>query len=222
MAIQEAFLFGSSANLVRPCGVGFGTPCATRDADSAMWTRAKPAMREFLRQGSAIGILVQTRNTRMWNDDTMNYTFNYEEDYIVAAYGVSAQLGRPWCPGYMIMEWLGLFVFGRKLGEAFVKTAGIDQIFQCSPQGCKLTKGTAMHMVTFHTGQGESRGTAIATTMHDMLKPTKQGQNINRNTAGWIGGEFPAAQVRPVANLIGRERLRAPNYQAPTPPPRKG
>jgi hypothetical protein len=220
MAIQEAFLFGVSAQLVRPCGVGFGTPCASRDADSAMWIRAKPAMREYLQQGSAIGILVQTRNTRKWDDATANYLFNYEEDYIVAAYGVSADHGKPWRPGRLIMEWLGLFVFGRKLGEGFEKAPGIDQIFQCSPQGCKLTKGTAMHMVNFHTGQGESRGTAIAATMQDMLKPTKQGQNVQRNTAGWLGGNFPEAQVRVSANLIGRDRLRAPSYQAPTPPSR--
>lgn len=220
MAIQEAFLFGSSAQLARPCGVGFGAPCASREADSAMWLRARPAMREYLSQGAAIGILVQTRNTRAWNEETKNYSFSYDEDYLVAAYGVSAQLGRPWRPGLLIMEWLGLFVFGRKLSQEFVKTEGIDQIFQCSPKGCKLTKGTAMHMVNFHTGKGESHGTAIAATTMDMLKPTKQGQNVQRNTSGWLGGEFPAAQVRAVANLIGRDRLRAPSYQAPSPPPR--
>lgn len=177
-------------------------------------------MREFLGQGAAIGILVQTRNTRPWNEEAKNYSFNYDEDYLVAAYGVSAELGRPWRPGRLIMEWLGLFVFGRKLSQGFDKTEGIDQIFQCSPKGCKLTKGTAIHMVNFHTGKGESQGTAIAATMMDMLKPTKQGQNVQRNTAGWLGGEFPREQVRASANLIGRNRLRAPSYQAPTPPPR--
>ncbi len=220
MALQEAFVFGRNAPLMNPCGVGFGAPCATRDADIRMWQRAIPTMREYLSHGSAIGILVQARNTRAWDDAARNYAFNYDEDYVVAAYGVGAALGRPWKPGMMIMEWLGLFVFGRKLGVEFAKTADLDQIFQCSPAGCNLSKKGSMSMVRFYSGKGDVQATAIAATMRDVMMPTKQGQAVERNTAGWIGGEFPPEKVSSGANLIGRDRLRAPNYQAPTPPAR--
>ncbi len=213
MPIQEAIVWDPLAPLARPAGVGFGAPCSTKDADEASWKRAIPKLRTALKAGSFVGILVQTRNGRPWSEEAKNYLFNYDEDYLVAAYILDAGLGEPWRPGMMIMDWLSLFSFSRPGLVEYQPTAGLDQVFQCSKNGCALTRNGPVTLVKFFEKGGASRGEAIAKAMGESLMPKTKDQK-GRRSAGWIGGDFPK-QTRARSGL--KMGFRPPSYQAPTP-----
>lgn len=225
MPLQEAIIFGPTANLVNPAGVGFGAPVRTAKKDQEMWTKETPNFRLALKEGDAIGLLVQTRNGREFDKGKRNPSFNYEEDYIVAAFRLAANLGVPWKPGLMIMHWVNLFSYGRKGMEKYRATAGIDQFFQCTPAGCKLSRNGPMIMVEQHEKNGSSRGEAMQIQMGTMLMPNRKvSKGGGKLSAGWIGGYFDSATPAIVKGpTIGNRRsfdneMQAPNYQAPLPP----
>jgi hypothetical protein len=191
MPLQEAMVWGRTTPLARPAGAGFGAPCASKENDAKVWMRAIPKLRKALENGHFVGVLVQTRNHRPWDDDIKNYRFTYAEDYMVAAYTIAPALGSPWLPGRMIMDWLNLFSFTRAGAVQYQPTAGLDQVFQCSPAGCKLSKLGAATLMRMFNSNGSSQGEAYAMSLGNFLRPENKART-GRVDAGWLGGDFAA------------------------------
>ncbi|MDB5412510.1 MAG: hypothetical protein JWR10_845 [Rubritepida sp.] len=98
MPIQEALVWQKS-QIPRPAGVLFDPPCKTRAQDLTSWNALVPAMKNEIGAGRYIMVLVQTRNTRSWVVNDMQYTYKADEDYVVASFSLAATMGTSYTPG---------------------------------------------------------------------------------------------------------------------------
>lgn len=192
MPIQEALVWEPS-QLERPAGVLFDPPCATKDDDAAQWGALLRDMLRCMEMGDYIMALIQTRNTRSWNDRARQYDFKPSEDYLVAAYRVSAEIGTPYSPGRVGRQWLDA-VHAQQVGKFVEPDPYSIQLFQCSAKGCNLTTVGVMKLITFHTGKGMAYAQAFTTAKDAIADGLK---------FGWRGGSFP-----PIGS-IGRARSGA-------------
>jgi hypothetical protein len=120
----------------------------------------------------------------------------------------------------MLKDWITLFSLARAGMARYEPTEGLEQYFQCSPAGFALSKGGVVKMVKFYEQQGRSREEAVDTQMLQMLMPPdKRTGGKTRYSAGWTGGNFTKGRPGMVRSF--RMGNRPPNYQAPTPPPRR-
>jgi hypothetical protein len=180
MGIQEALVW-SKAPLSRPAGVLFDPPCTTSALDLKNWDDMIPAMERELASGRFIMVLVQTRNTRLWNARKHEYDFKPEEDYIVASYSVSADIGRPYKPGTVAQTWLNR-VLTLESGRTRRLNADIIHMFQCSDKGCNLTVLGQARLINFHMKGGKSISEATSVAQDAICNGLK---------LGWRGGMFP-------------------------------
>jgi hypothetical protein len=203
MPIQE-LLVSRDAQLARPHGVLFDPPCKTRDEDIQSWNDMVPAMAGELAKKRLIMVLVQTRNTRTWDATDKQYQFNAPEDYIVASYSCSPELGAPYIPGTVSGRWL---VGKAKDNEG--RTMGLDSdmihMFQCSAQGCNLSTVGLLKLTKFHMTNGKTSVEAF----NSAKTAISDGQKF-----GWRGGAFPKPNAWVSGTLdnrviIGRGRSNA-------------
>ncbi len=201
MPIQE-ILVHQAADLAAPQGVSFGPPCATKDQDIASWTALVPAMTQELANGRYIMVLVQTRNTRTWSDMRKQYVFKPDEDYIVASYSVSQDIGRPYSPSTVAFRWLDKLKADSE-SRTMGMTSDMTHMFQCSPKGCNLTNVGLMKLIKFNMSSGKSAVEALSLAKNaigDMQK------------FGWRGGTFTG-----LASAPGEGRSRSYAFSAPKP-----
>jgi hypothetical protein len=205
MPLQE-LLVSSPANLPTPAGVSFGPPCTTKDQDIAGWAASQPTMTQALNTGSYIMVIVQTRNTRLWNIGASQYDFKPEEDYIIAAYAVSASIGNPYTPGAVAREWLKSSQ-AQSERKGYAINADCIKLFQCSDKGCNLTTKGLVTLIKFNMKQGGSHAEATTTAF----------QNISDGMKfGWRGGKFASPGPQPSPT---RQRANAflADHRAPLP-----
>jgi hypothetical protein len=140
-------------------------------------------MAEQMTSGRYVMVLVQCRNTRKWNDATKQFDFMPKEDYVIAAYSVSAQVGTHYTPSYVVSRWVSKVIAGSE-GRTQKLDADCIQIFESSPQGCNLTKKGVMFILEKKRKEGVPDVKAF--TLGNFADPTKY---------GWRGGSFPKAYI---------------------------
>jgi len=180
MPIQEALVWQRS-QIARPGGVLFDPECKSKAQDIAAWNELIPHMRREIAADRYVMALIQTRNTRAWSANDMQYAFKPAEDYLVAAYLVSSSIGNPYAPSTIAHAWLN-----RVLATQSGRTLGINQdhihMFQCSAQGCNLTTVGLTRLISFHEKGGKTHSQAISLAQSAIVDGQKY---------GWRGGAFP-------------------------------
>lgn len=189
MPIQEALVL-SLADLPAPSGVSFGPPCASKDADQDAWTKLLPGLAAQMGQGRSIMALIQTRSTRAWSATAKNYDFKPAEDYLVAAYSLSPKLGSPYVPGSCSRHWINNAYVSQQ-GQA-PDNGTIDQflVFQCSPQGCKLSFNGVMQLTKFNMKSGAPQVQASTAAMDSITDAAKFGWRGSFPTR-WVSASVP-------------------------------
>lgn len=184
MPVQEA-LVTSADQLDRPGGVAFDPPCKSKDEDLRAWRALQPGLADQFKSGRVIMALIQTRNTRDWDDKAKNFAFKPAEDYLIAAYSVARKLGSPYVSGSCSKHWLE-GALAKQTG-AQVDRGSIDMfpVFQCSAQGCNLSFTGVTRLITFHQKQGLPLVEASAEALGSIGDAVK---------FGWRGS-FPAGWV---------------------------
>ena len=203
MPIQE-LLVSRDSELGRPHGVLFDPPCKTRDEDLQFWNSMIPAMSGELAKKRLIMVLVQTRNTRTWDAKAKQYQFNAPEDYIIASYSCSPDVGAPYVPGTVAERWL-MRVEKESEGRTQKLDSDMIHMFQCSAQGCNLSTVGLLKLTKFHMTNGKSRAEAFSTA---------KGAIGDGQKFGWRGGAFPKPNAWVSGTLsnrviIGRSRSNA-------------
>lgn len=201
MPIQEIVVH-QAADLAAPQGVSFGPPCTTKDEDIAAWAAIGPAMTQELANGRYIIVLVQTRSTRPWSHNQSQYIFKPSEDYIVASYSVSQEIGRPYSPSIVTFRWLD-----KLKADSDKRTMRLDgdmiHMFQCSPKGCNLTSVGLLTLTKMNMKSGKPEVEALSFAKNAIGDAQK---------FGWRGGSFPGLERAP-----GENRARSSAFSAPRP-----
>jgi hypothetical protein len=191
LPIQEALVW-QRAPLSRPGGVLFDPACTTREADLKLWDDMIPMMEVELSSGRFIMVLIQTRNTRLWNAKRHEYDFKPADDYIVASYSLSPDIGRPYIPGTVAQAWLN-----RVLTLQSGRTSGIDaniiHMFQCSDKGCNLSVVGQTKLINFHMKGGKTVSDATSAAQDAICNGLK---------FGWRGGVFPGIGLASAAPVM--------------------
>ncbi len=192
MAIYE-YLISSPADLSAPGGVTFPVKSKSRDADLEAWNDLMPELFTHMKMGGYIMVVIQGRQLtdRPWDKTALNFTgFDPKEDGILAAYCVSAAVGRPYMPGLCSGDWIKNMMAQRRMGVelADIKrmqrgSTSMFQRFQCSSQGFRLAVTGCMKLLQFYEKDGgASVSSPSVGTTQDMVRPLRW---------GWRGGLFP-------------------------------
>lgn len=192
MAIYE-YLISSPADLGAPGGVTFPEKSKSKDADLKAWNALMPELFTHMKMGMYIMVVIQGRQLtdRKWDRAGMNFTgFDPKEDGILAAYCLSASVGRPYMPGLCSGDWIKNMMAQSRMGVGVRDmkrmqrgSADMFQRFQCSTEGFQLAVNGCVKLLKFYEKGGGSVATsASAGATQDMIRPLRW---------GWRGGMFP-------------------------------
>lgn len=182
MPLQEGLVLDGNYGV--PCGVFFPRGYAARSEDGKTWRQALKRARQEAAAGRVIGVLVQTRSARAWNEDRRNFDFDLDEDILVAVYSLSRAYCSPFDPGSLLQHWAD-DVLGGVVDLNRSSMFGDDTpfpLFYCSSGGCKLTKVGLMTVMTAFRRQNDRLGDVEAFTE---AKAAMFGPQY-----GWHGGFF--------------------------------
>jgi hypothetical protein len=180
MPLQEALVL-SPDDFSRPAGVAFDPKCQTAKEDRKSWAAMfDPLLAEWAK-GRYIMCLIQARSSRAWDADANNFKFVPAEDYLVAAYSVIPGLGKPYKPGIVAQTWFNKTIREQR-GAVVPPGLSMLQMWQCLPQGCKLSAVGVMTMIMSFTKAGSPDGEAVIKARNQFAQGDKW---------GWKGGSFP-------------------------------
>lgn len=195
MGIYEALVW-SPAGLAAPGGVTFPPNSASYDADMTTWNDLLPMLTTQMFEGRYIMAIIQARNTgRPWSDAARNFQFKPTEDCMLAAYCVSANLGKPYTSGLCSGDYVKNMMAAAQTGIAVenyrpAQRASTDlfQVFQCSAKGTKLAFRGCLMLINSYKKRGLPDVEATVKAAADMAQ---------KDQWGWKGGIFPALVNRP-------------------------
>lgn len=200
MPLHEILVWNKS-QLARPAGVLFDPPVKSRLEDEQAWKLMMPDMGQQISSGRFIIVLVQARGTRIWNSMDDQYTFKPAEDYVVAAYSVSGDIGNPYTPGTIARVWLNRQL-DLQSGTTRGLTSSYTHMFQASSKGCEFSTLTQLKLIKFNLASGAKHAEAVISAQNAMSEGLKY---------GWRGGAFPglwvAAEIS--APVLSRGRSNA-------------
>ena len=140
--------------------------------------------------------IIQARgNGTAWNDEAKNFRFKPAEDCLLAAYCVSAKLGKPYTPGLCSSDYVKNMIAAAQAGTSVqdyrpVRRDSTDlfQVFQCSAKGANLAFNGCLMLIRNYKRSGLPDIEATVKAAADMAQ---------RDKFGWRGGVFPALINRP-------------------------